>query len=237
MSEEQGIVAVAGATGRTGKLCVEKLVATGARVRALVRSQEKAAELPSGVEVVVADILDRQAVRRALDGVSALIIATSAQPRMKEGGRGPMDMYYPEDGTPEKVDYHGQVNLIDAAKEAGVKKVVLISSLGITNPDNILNKIGNGRILDWKLKSEDHLRASGLDYTIVRPGHLEGQNHPPRTLVVGTGDTLQGAVSRDQLADVCIAALRSPAARNKTFELISVEGPATTDYDALFAQV
>jgi hypothetical protein len=145
VSEEQGVVAVAGATGRTGKLCVEKLVATGARVRALVRSQEKAADLPADVEVVVADILDRQAVRQALDGVSALIIATSAQPRMREGGRGPMDMYYPEDGTPEKVDYHGQVNLIDAAKEAGVQKVVLISSLGITNPDNILNKIGNDR--------------------------------------------------------------------------------------------
>ncbi|MCS6803035.1 MAG: SDR family oxidoreductase [Chloroflexota bacterium] len=237
MSEELGLVAVAGATGRTGKLCVEKLAAMGTPVRAIVRSREKAASLPSGVEVAVADICDRQAVRQALEGVTALIIATSAQPRMREGGRGPMDMYYPEDGTPEKVDYHGQVNLIDAAKEAGVKKVVLISSLGITKPDNMLNMIGNGRILEWKLKSEDYLRASGLDYTIVRPGHLEVPPHPPRTLVVGTGDTLQGAVSREQLADVCIAALRSPAARNKTFELISVEGPPTTDYDALFAQV
>ncbi|GIW05308.1 MAG: epimerase [Dehalococcoidia bacterium] len=237
MSEDQGVVVVAGATGRTGVLCVEKLAAAGTPVRALVRSREKAAGLPKGVEIAVADTSDRQAVRQALEGATALIIATSARPQMKEGGRGPLDMYYPEDGTPEKIDYQGQVNLIDAAKEAGVKKVVLISSLGITNPDHILNKIGNGRILEWKMKSEDHLRASGLDYTIVRPGHLEGQNHPPRTLVVGTGDTLQGAVSREQVADVCIAALRSPAARNKTFELISVEGPPTTDYDALFAQV
>ena len=237
MSEQDGIVVVAGATGRTGRLCVEKLAASGRPTRALVRSREKAASLPAGVEIAVADIADRHAVRHALEGATALIIATSARPEMKEGGRGPQDMYYPEDGTPEKVDYHGQVNLIDAAKEVGVKKVVLISSLGITNPDNILNKIGNGRILDWKLKSEDYLRASGLEYTIVRPGHLEGPAHPPRTLVVGTGDTLPGAVSREQLADVCIAALRSPAARNKTFELISVDGPATTDYDALFAQV
>jgi len=237
MSEHQGVVVVAGATGQTGKLCVEKLVDSGTPTRALVRSREKAADLPAGVEIAVADTADRQAVRHALEGATALIIATSARPLMREGGRGPQDMYYPEDGTPEKVDYQGQVNLIEAAKEAGVKKVVLISSIGVTNPDHMLNKIGNGRILDWKLKSEDHLRASGLDYTIVRPGHLEGQNHPPRTLVVGTGDTLQGAVSREQVADVCLAALRSPAARNKTFELVSVDGPATTDYDALFAQV
>jgi uncharacterized protein YbjT (DUF2867 family) len=237
VSEQQGVVVVAGATGRTGRLCVEQLLAAGVPVRALVRSPEKAATLPAGVEVALADTADREAVRRALAGAWGLIIATGARPQLKPGGRGPQDMFYPPDATPQKIDYEGQVNLIEAAKEAGIQRVVLISSIGVTQPDNILNTIGNGRILEWKLKSEDHLRASGLTYTIVRPGHLEGQTHPPRTLVVGTGDTLQGAVSREEVAAVCVAALRSEAARNKTFELVSVPGPATTDYDALLAQV
>ena len=72
-----------------------------------------------------------------------------------------------------QVDWQGQKNQIDAAKTAGVKRVVLCSSMGGTQPENFLNTIGNGNILLWKRKSEMYLIDSGLEYTIVHPGGLQ----------------------------------------------------------------
>jgi NAD(P)H-binding len=69
-----------------------------------------------------------------------------------------------------QVDWIGQKLQIDVAKSAGVKHVVLLSSMGGTTPNSPLNKIGNGNILMWKRKSEEYLMQSGLDYTIVHPG-------------------------------------------------------------------
>lgn len=72
-----------------------------------------------------------------------------------------------------QIDWLGQKAQIDAAKEAGVKKVVLISSMGGTDENNPLNKLGNGRILIWKRKSEEYLIDSkAFEYTIIHPGGL-----------------------------------------------------------------
>jgi uncharacterized protein YbjT (DUF2867 family) len=59
---------------------------------------------------------------------------------------------------------------IDAAKVAGVKQVVLVSSMGGTDPNHPLNKLGDGNILQWKRKAEQYLIASGIPYTIIHPG-------------------------------------------------------------------
>lgn len=58
----------------------------------------------------------------------------------------------------------------DAAKAAGVGHVVVVSSMGGSQPENTLNKIGDGKILVWKRKAEEYLIASGLPYTIIHPG-------------------------------------------------------------------
>ena len=59
------------------------------------------------------------------------------------------------------------------AVKAGVKKIVLVSSMGGTDPNNNLNKIGGGNILVWKRKAEEYLmQQSGIDYTIIHPGGL-----------------------------------------------------------------
>jgi uncharacterized protein YbjT (DUF2867 family) len=71
-----------------------------------------------------------------------------------------------------QVDWEGQKLQIDAAKKAGVRKVVLISSMGGTDPHHFLNEIGGGNILQWKRKAEEYLIASGLTYTILHPGEL-----------------------------------------------------------------
>jgi uncharacterized protein YbjT (DUF2867 family) len=69
-----------------------------------------------------------------------------------------------------QIDWQGQKAQIDAAKAAGVEQVVLVSSMGGTDPNHMLNKIGEGNILQWKRKAEQYLMASGLKYTIIHPG-------------------------------------------------------------------
>ena len=73
-----------------------------------------------------------------------------------------------------QVDWLGQKAQIDAAREAGVKKVVLISSMGGTDVNNPLNKLGDGNILVWKRKAEEYLISDGgcISHTIIHPGGL-----------------------------------------------------------------
>jgi uncharacterized protein YbjT (DUF2867 family) len=70
----------------------------------------------------------------------------------------------------QQVDWVGQKLQIDEAKRAGVRHVVIISSMGGTDPENALNKLGDGNILQWKRRAEQYLLASGLTYTIIHPG-------------------------------------------------------------------
>jgi len=79
--------------------------------------------------------------------------------------------------------------------------------------------------LDEKLVAENYLRSSGLDYTIVRPGGLKS-TPPSGTLVVSAEDTLNsGEISRDLVADVCVAALFDPNASNKVVEIFESDTP------------
>jgi uncharacterized protein YbjT (DUF2867 family) len=90
-------------------------------------------------------------------------------------------------------------------------------------------------VLKWKLKGEDTLRASGVPYTVVRPGGLI--NKPANELAVtfAQGDTTTGTISREDVALICIAAIQQPAARGKTFETFSSQESGANDWPALFA--
>ena len=103
---------------------------------------------------------------------------------------------FPKNGTPEEVDWLGAKKQIDAAKAAGIKQFVFVSSMGGTNPDNFLNSIGRkkdgsgGDILLWKRKAERYLVESGVPYTIIHPGGLVDEDGSKRELVVGVNDEI-----------------------------------------------
>jgi len=81
-----------------------------------------------------------------------------------------------------------------------------------------------GQVLDEKLVAENYLKASGLDYTIVRPGGLKAKP-PSGSLKVSKEDSLNsGEISRDLVADVTVAALSDAAVSNKVLEIIEDEG-------------
>jgi len=222
---EADLVLVAGATGRTGVQVVAQLADQGHRVRALVRDADKArATLPGGVDIVVGDVRDSASLAAAMQGVTHVISAIGG------GGRNPG----PGNG-PDDIDRQGNINLVDAAKAAGVEHFVLVSSGGVDQAETYPLAFMRP-ILAAKRASEAHLRASALPYTIVRPGGLvdEAGEHTRIVLRQQAAADL-GRVARADLARVCIAALGSDAARGKTFAILAVPGEPVGELEPLFA--
>ncbi|AFZ36689.1 hypothetical protein Sta7437_3181 [Stanieria cyanosphaera PCC 7437] len=247
-------ILVTGATGRTGSLVLKKLRQQSEQFQAFgfTRSLLKVEELFGSTEnFFLGDIKDQSSLETALEGCSALVILTSAVPQMKappQPGERPQ-FGYESDAMPEIVDYYGQKNQIDAARKAGVEHIVLVGSMGGTNPNHPLNQMGNGNILIWKRKAEQYLIDSGIDYTIIRAGGLLDQEGGVRELLVGKNDTLLNdppngiptSIPRADVAEVVVQALREPYARNKAFDLISKpqdapDAKVTKDFAALFQQ-
>jgi uncharacterized protein YbjT (DUF2867 family) len=96
---------------------------------------------------------------------------------------------------------------------------------------------------DWKRRSERLVRASGLPYTIVRPGWFDYNGPDEHRLLLLQGDRRQagdpsdGGVARRQITEILVRSLKSDQALRKTFELIATTGAAPTDFDALFAEL
>ena len=214
---------VAGATGQTGKRIVKRLLEEGIEVRALVRDRSKAAvEFPGEVEIVMGDVLEPASLDAALAGCEVLLSATGAAPSFDPTG-------------PYKVDYEGNKNLVDAAKRAGVKQFVMVSSLCVSRLLHPLNLFWG--ILYWKQQAEDYLKGSGVPYTIVRPGGLRNEDDD-RAIVMSSADTLfEGSIPREKVAEVCVAALKEGAARNKVVEVVASEDAAGVPLGTLFANV
>jgi uncharacterized protein YbjT (DUF2867 family) len=247
-------VLVTGATGRTGSLVFKKLQQRDEfEVLGFARSREKIKDLfGSEASFFFGDIKDKNTLTQALTGCQALVILTSATPKMKapptQPGERP-EFEYPSGGTPEEVDYQGQKNQIDAAIEAGVEQIVLVGSMGGTDENHPLNKLGNGNILIWKRKAEQYLINSGISYTIIRAGGLIDEPGGRRELLVGKDDNLlnnppngiKTVIPRADVAEVVIQALRETNAKNKAFDIISkpeddLSATPTRDFAALFAQ-
>jgi uncharacterized protein YbjT (DUF2867 family) len=208
-SHAKDVVLVAGATGKTGAPLMKILQAEGYAVRALVRDRAKSGDLGADVEVVEGDVTKPETLAAATKGadyVVSTIGASSAQPP----------------NNPENVDYGGVANLAKAAKAAGAKHVVLMSSIGAgdENPATPLNRMF-GMVLLWKGKGEQALRDSGVPYTIVRPGGLVDCEPGKEALLIAAGDAaVSGRICRADVALVMADALKNPAAAGKTIALV-----------------
>lgn len=210
-----------GATGRTGREVVKVLLERGLSVRGMVRDAASAREtLPQAVEIVTGDLCRSESLSEAVAGCTAVISATGAQPSLDPSG-------------PLRVDFLGVRDLVDAAVAAGtVEQFVFVSSLCVSRFFHPLNLFY--LILFWKQRAESHLQASGLDYTIVRPGGLRSQDSDDG-IVMSAADTLfEGSIPRTKVAQVCVEALGQPAARGKIVEIVaSPEASQAVDFTAL----
>ena len=152
------IIALFGAAGRTGRLVVDRLIARGDRVRALVRDPAKLAARP-GLEAFAGDARDPARVRDALTGADAVVCCLGMQ-----------------DITVPATDFSDAVRtIVDAAQAAGVRRIVAIASAGVLDDarGGLRNQYGLpaafANIAAEHTRNLRTLEASGLDWTLMCP--------------------------------------------------------------------
>lgn len=221
-------ILLAGASGNNGGAVLKQLVALGLAVRALSRQSGRAAThgatAPGKLEWVQGDVTRPDTLGRILDGIDVVISAVAGKPF---GGP-----------PPEVVDYQGTANLADAARVAGVRRFVIITSSGSGRQGGLINFIGRN-VLVWKGKAEDALRESGLEYVIVGPARMTDQPGGTKRIRLIPRDQYVRTmkVARADLASVVIGAAGLPDAANRAFSAINVDEPADGAWRDDFARL
>ncbi len=203
-----GTVLIAGATGVIGRDIAVKVKAAGFKVRGMSRNIEKARlEIGIADDWVYGDVRDPASLATAIQGADYVISTINGDDRT-----GPL--------SPEFIDFAGNRNLIDAAKAAGVKHFVLISS-ATSGPqvDQSLNP-ASGYVRYFKTKAEAYLRASGQSHTIIAPGRLKYEPGGKIGIrLLARKDYEISTTTSGDIGLVVIDALTNPAARGKAFAL------------------
>jgi nucleoside-diphosphate-sugar epimerase len=213
-------VAIAGGHGKIALLLGQLLAARGDTARGLIRNPDQEEDLRAvGIEPVLCDLEGDGDVAAAVRGADAVLFAAGAGPGSGAARKTTMDL-------------EGAVKLIDAAKAEGVSRYLIVSSMGAAEPpaegadDDVFNVY-----LRAKAGADEALRASGLDYTIVRPG---GLTDDPGTGLVSIAERLdRGQIPRADVAAVFLACLDQPGTIGKSFDLISGTTPIAEAVAAL----
>jgi nucleoside-diphosphate-sugar epimerase len=179
-------------------------------VRALIRNPDHVADVAAtGARAVVCDLEASDAdVAGAIEGADAVVFAAGAGPGSGAARKRTMDL-------------GGAVKLIDAAKAAGVRRYVIVSSIGADDPARASEEMRPYQ--EAKAEADRALAASGLDFTIVRPGRLTNDAGTGR---VSAGPGVQrGDIPRDDVAATLLAVLERPSTIGATFNLVGGETP------------
>ena len=199
-------IVVTGATGNIGQGVVAQLAARKANVTALVRSSAKAASLADlGARLVEGTFEDRASLERAFTGADTIVLITAANANAAEQ----------------------TITAIDAAKAAGVRKIVRISALKASVDGPTDNTRQHGR-------TEDYLKASGIAHVILRPhffmqvllGSLPSITSEGK-FYFGVGQGRLGTIDSRDISDAAVAAATSDEWNGQTLE---ITGPAAIDF-------
>ncbi|HEX5204626.1 SDR family oxidoreductase [Paractinoplanes rhizophilus] len=202
-------ILVAGGHGQVALRLLKLLAADDHTARGLIRKPAQAGDLRAvGAVPVIGDLENDASLAAYVKGADAVVFAAGAGP-----GSGP--------ARKRTVDLGGAVKLADAATAESVSRYVMVSSIGAEDP------AAGGAMrpyLEAKAEADAYVVASGLDYTIVRPGHLTDD---PGTGLVKVSRTLgnRGPIPRDDVAAVLAACLQSPSTIGVTFELFAGDTP------------
>ena len=220
---------VVGATGLLGSEICRLLAAEGKPVRALVRptsDQNRVAQLESlNVEIARGDLKDRSSLAAACQGANAVISTASSTLSRQEGD------------SIQTVDLEGQLNLIDAAKAANVSRFVLISfpPVDVEFP-----------LQTAKRSVEEHLKTSGLTFTILQPTffmevwlspHLGFDAVNGKARVYGSGANKMSWISFKDVAKFAVASLDNAQARNAVIKLGGPEALSPLEVVRIFEEL
>jgi uncharacterized protein YbjT (DUF2867 family) len=203
-------ILVVGGHGKIALRLLKILADRGHRARGLIRNPQQAADLEAvGAVPVLGDIENDASLEPYVKGADAVVFAAGAGP-----GSGA--------ARKRSVDLGGAVKLADAAKATGVRRYVLVSSVGAHNPDAADPSMVP--YLRAKAEADAYVQASGLDYTIVRPGSLTDDPGTGRVRV-STEFGNSGPIPRDDVAAVLAACLTTPTTIGTTFEAFTGKTP------------
>ena len=219
-------VLVTGGTGFVGPVIVQALVDAGHTVRVLEREEGRSAGLPSQ-EAVQGDVTDPASLRRATEGQDVVVhlVALLAGP--------------PEEF--QRVMEQGTRDLVAAAAEAGVRRFVLMSALGVDEQTKDLVPYYHAK---WEM--ERTVKGSGIEHVIFRPSFIFGPGGgalqqfariaklAPVTPIVGPGTQRIQPIWIDDLAAYFAPASRSRRRPNRTFEL---GGPDTVSWNEFWSRL
>jgi uncharacterized protein YbjT (DUF2867 family) len=206
-------VLVAGAGGRLGSAVVGELKRRGYPTRSLARDAARLEAPTRGHEIFAADARRPEALRGACEGVGVVISAMGASLRLGRTRE--------TSATFQDVDYHANLNLLAEALRAGVRKFVYVSLHGAGEMR------GRGYV-DAHESFVEALRASGLDYTVIRPTgffyvfeEIYKMAQRGRVALVGSGSARTNPIHEADVASECADAVECGGSE------ISIGGPET----------
>ena len=200
-------VLLAGSTGYLGSYISKALIQENINSKFIARSPKKLKKFESKtVKIIKAEVTNPATLVGVCDGVTT-VISTVGITRQKDG------LTYMD------VDYQANLNLLNEAKKAGVKKFIYVSAING-------NKYRNLKIFEAKEKFVDELKNSGLDYTILRPNgffsdmkDFLNMAKKGKIYLFGNGEQKFNPIHGEDLAILCLQAINSD--KNE----ISVGGP------------
>ena len=220
---------VAGATGFLGGEICRRLVERGETVRGLVRATSDPDAVDRlkrlGVETVLGDLRDRASLDTACAGVET-VVSTATTTRTRQPG-----------DSIEATDEAGQLNLVDAARDAGVGRYVYVSYSQHIESDDPLTRA--------KRAVERRIRESGMRYTILRPSYFMevwlspfvGFDYANRKATLyGDGQRPISFISLGDVAEFAVRAVVSPEAANGAIELGGPEAVSPLEVVRIFEE-
>lgn len=196
-------VLVIGANGKVGKHVVDKLSESKHTPVAMVRDPDQVPQFEEkNVETVLGDL--EKDFESAFYGIDAVIFAAGSGPNT---------------GADKTIliDQEGAIKAVERAKHFGVKRFVMLSSMGADRPE--MGPDGFKHYLYAKHRADEHLKQAGLNYSILRPGSLTNE---AGTQKVKLQDHINefGEIPREDVAETLVHLLTAPEAENKSFDLI-----------------
>lgn len=209
------MILVAGATGTNGRVVVDRLIAKGQRVRALVRSKAKVGDLAqSGAELVEGDLDNPESLVKALSGVDRAFVVTAVHEKA--------------------VAWFA--NFFAAAQRAGVSHMVKFSGLGAGEANSVIHRQHG--------ESDTMLKASGLAYTILRPNSFyqnmlmaAGTIKSMGKFFLPLGDAKQSCVDVRDIADVAVKSLTEKGHEGKVYDITGPQALSFHEVAAVLSKV
>jgi uncharacterized protein YbjT (DUF2867 family) len=228
MDDSRLIVVIGGSRG-TGLLIARHLARQGRSVRVLARDPARATDaLGPAVQVVAGDLTRAETIAPALEGAAHIVFTAGCR-----------SGYPAREARVKATEYQGLLDTIAASRQAGFSgRLLYMTSSGVLARSFWTRSLNlyKGHTLAWRRRAEDAIRASGLDYAIIRAGFL--LNRPGgRHEIVVTQEPLplspRYRIARADVAQGFVAALDHPDTSRTSFEIVWGRRDGRADWNVL----